>query len=249
MILARDAAGFVKHGAQLVLEAAAAAYRDHGRFIFCLTGGSTPKKLYELLAEPYYKERIDWANTIVLFGDERCVPPTDDQSNYKMAKDALLSKVPLPEKNIFRMAGEMTPPSEGAKAYEQSLKALFKGYFPKIDLLLLGVGDDGHIASLFPNTEALKETEKWVVANRVEKLSSNRITLTLPVINNARRVLFLVSGEAKAGVIKEILRSDLPKTRFPAQLVATYEGEVTWLLDKAAMSKCPDELRHKAFHL
>ncbi len=249
MILARDAAGLAKHGAQLVLEAAAAAYRDHGKFVLCLTGGSTPKRLYELLSEPYYKERIDWGNTIVLFGDERCVPPTDDQSNYKMAKEAFLSKVPLPEKNIYRMAGEMTPATEGARAYEQSLKALFKGYFPKIDLLLLGVGDDGHIASLFPNTDALKETEKWVVANRVEKLSSNRITLTLPVINNARRVLFLVSGDSKAGVIKEILREDMPKTRYPAQLVATYEGEVTWLLDKAAMSKCPDELRHKAFHL
>jgi 6-phosphogluconolactonase len=249
MILARDTAGFTKQAAQLVLEASAAALREHGRFVFCLTGGTTPKKLYELLAEPYYKERIDWGKTFILFGDERCVAPTDAQSNYKMAKDALLSKVPVPEKNVLRMPGEMTPPAEGAKAYEQALKALFKGFFPKIDLLLLGVGDDGHIASLFPGTDALKETEKWVVANFVTKLSSNRITLTLPVLNNARRVLFMVAGESKAGVIKEILRDDLPKNRYPAQMVSVYEGEITWLLDKPAMSKCPDELRHKAFHL
>jgi 6-phosphogluconolactonase len=249
MILARDAAGLAKHAAHMVLEASAAALREQGRFVFGLTGGTTPKKLYELLSEPYYKDRIDWGKTFVLFGDERCVPPTDDQSNYKMAKDALLSKIPVPEKNVYRIPAEMTPPQEGARAYEQSLKVLFKGYFPKVDLLLLGVGDDGHIASLFPHTDALKETEKWVVSNYVEKLSANRITLTLPVINNARHILFLVSGDSKAGVIKEILRDDLPKTRYPAQLVATYEGEVTWLLDKAAMSKCPDELRHRAFHL
>jgi 6-phosphogluconolactonase len=248
MILARDAAGLAKHAAQMVLEAASTAYRAHGRFVICLTGGTTPKKLYEILAEPYYKERLDWANTFVLFGDERCVPPTDDQSNFKMAHDALLGRVPIPERNVLRMPGEMTPPSEGAKSYEQALKALFKGYFPKIDLLLLGVGDDGHIASLFPNTEALKETEKWVVANHVAKLSANRLTLTLPVINNAQRILFLVSGESKAAVMKEILRNDTPH-RYPAQLVGTYEGEVTWLMDKLAMSKCPDELRHKAFHL
>jgi 6-phosphogluconolactonase len=249
LFLARDEAALAKHAAQLVLEASAAAFRDHGRFYFCLTGGKTPRKLYETLADPYYRDRIEWTNTLLLWNDERCVPPADPESNFKMANDALLTKVPIPEKNVFRMPAEMTPPNAAAKAYEQTLKTIFKGYFPKIDLMLLGVGDDGHIASLFPKTEALNETEHWVVMNHVEKLSSNRITLTLPVINNARRILFLVSGEAKAGIVKEILRTDLPTNRYPAQLVKTYEGEITWIFDKAAMSKCPDEIRYQAFHL
>ncbi len=249
ILLARDEAGFHKHAAQLVLESGAEAFRGHGRFMLCLSGGHTPKKLYELLAEPYYRERLDWTNTFILWSDERCVPPTDPESNYKMAFDAFLSKVPLPEKNIYRIPAEMTPPPAAAKAYEQSLKTLFQGYFPKIDLALLGMGDDGHIASLFPKTEALAEKERWVVSNYIEKLSSNRITLTLPVLNNARRVLFLVAGDSKAGIVKEVLRDDLPRNRYPAQMVSTYEGEVLWLLDKPAMSKCPDALRHTAFHL
>lgn len=249
MFLARDEAGLAKQAAQLVLESAAAAIREREAFTFCLSGGKTPKKLYELLAEPYYRDRIDWTKTFLLWSDERCVPPTDPESNYKLVRDAFLTKVPVPEKNILRIPAEMTPPPAAAKAYEQTLKTLFKGYFPKIDLVLLGLGEDGHIASLFPKTEALNEKERWVVANYVEKLSSNRITLSLPVINNARRVVFLVAGESKAGIVRELLRPDLPKNRYPAQLVSTYESEVIWVFDKAAMSKCPDDIRHLAFHL
>lgn len=247
--VARDEAGFFKQAAQLFLESAAAAVRTRGRFTVSLAGGSTPKKLYSLLSESYYRQRVDWEKTYVLWGDERTVPPTNNDSNYKMAHDALLAKVPISSDHILRIPAEMTSPFEAAKTYEQKLRVLFGKHVPKIDLMLLGLGEDGHTASLFPRTEALNEMDRWTVANTVEALSTTRITLTLPVINNSHRILFLVAGESKAAIVKEILREDLPQNRFPAQLVTPFDGELIWLFDKLAMSKCPDPIRHKAAHL
>lgn len=231
----------------MILEAAAEAFRDRQKFVLSLAGGSTPKKLYELLAKPYYQERLDFEKTFVIWGDERSVPPTHAESNYKMAHEAWLSKVAINADNIIRVPGEM-PPVEAAKTYEKTLKVLFGMTIglPKIDFSLLGLGDDGHTASLFPGTEASKETERWAVATHVTKAPHDRVTLTFPVLNSARRTLFLVTGGDKAGIVKEVLREDLPMNRYPAQRVQPKDGDVVWLLDGAAAEKLPNAIRAKA---
>lgn len=251
VLIARDGDSFTKKAAEIFLESCAQAVKERKRFAVAMAGGSTPKKLYSLLAEPYYQQRVSWDKTHVFWGDERCVAPDHEDSNFKMTKDALLSRVPLPEKNIYRMPGEMVPAWEGAKAYEQAMRVFFKwdGGWPKFDLILLGLGEDGHTASLFPGTTALSQIEHWVVANHVEKLAADRLTLTFPVLNAARRVLFLCSGASKAPVIKEIFRDDLPKDRYPSQRVNPAAGVLTWLLDKEASAQMPPDAKYKAFHL
>jgi 6-phosphogluconolactonase len=250
-LLARNEAGFHEKAAHVFLETAAQSIKDRGRFVVALTGGSTPKKFYSLLSTDYYKSRIDWPHVYLFWGDERCVPPQDDQSNFKMAKETLISQVSIPENNVFRIKGEMTPPLAAAKDYEAQLHAFFKLDYavPQFDLVLLGVGDDGHIASIFPRSEAMKEQSKWVVSNFVEKLSSNRITLTLPIINNARRILILFQGDRKGAIVKELFREDIPSNRYPVQYTNLAKGEVIWLLDPLAASKLPAEARYKLFHL
>lgn len=251
LLLARDEAGFFKKAADLFLESIAFAIKERKQCTIALSGGSTPKKLFQLLTQPYYQTRIDWPKVFIFWGDERCVPPTHGDSNYRMAQETLLSKVNIPKKNIYRIAGEMASPQEGAKAYEQALHAFFKLDYaiPHFDLILLGLGNDGHTASLFPKTEALNEDKKWITANYVEKFSTHRITMTVPIINDARRVLFLVQGEKKAEILHEVLRDDRPIDRYPAQLVRPNDGDLIWLFDKPAASKLPKPLLHAAFHL
>jgi len=249
VIVARDEETFFSKAAHLTLETVAFAVHQQGRCTIALSGGGTPKKLFQLLSEDFYRARIPWAKVFFFWGDERCVPPTHDDSNYKMAYDALLSKVPVPEKNIMRMPAEMDSPHEAAKAYEQTLKLFFDthGLFPKFDLIFLGLGEDGHTASLFPGTTALTEKLKWVTANHVEKLSANRLTLTFPVINHAGRVLFLCSGEAKTVKLKEIFQENA-SIRFPAQHVNP-DGELIWLMDHAAAAKLPPAVWNTASHI
>ena len=201
-----------------------------------LAGGSTPKATYEILARDY-ADRIDWSNVHVFFGDERTVPPDHEDSNYRMAREALLDHVPVG--SVHRMQGEL-PPGEAAEAYEQDLRNFFGAEeVPRFDLILLGTGPDGHTASLFPETSALEVHDRWVVANPVLKLDTTRITLTVPVINAARAVYFLVAGEGKARPVAEILEGDPDPREYPASLIQP-QGGPEWMLDQPAASLLAD---------
>lgn len=250
IIIAKDEEALSAKAAQVFLESHAQAVKERGRFTVALSGGDSPKKFFRRLAEPYYRDRVSWAQVYAFWGDERCVPPDHPESNYKMAHDLLLSKVPIPQKNILRIPAEMEPPHDAAKAYENTLKLFFNldRPLPVFDFNLLGVGEDGHTASLFPGTTALKEKLHWVSANFVEKLKAHRITLTFPVINNSRRVVFLCTGAAKAPILKEVLKKDGPVS-YPAQLVNPVKGELLWLLDGPAASKLPPAVHNEAVHV
>jgi len=228
-----DLGGLLAAARDEVVARAQRALRARRRFTLALSGGSTPKRLYEALVGA----EIDWARTQVFFGDERCVPPEHADSNYRMAREALLSRIAIPEKNVHRVKSEDADPERAAKAYEQELQGFFKlrpGELPTFDLCLMGMGPDGHTASLFPGTTALAEEVRLAVAPYVEKLESWRITLTAPVFNHARCVLFLVGGEDKAEALKGVLESDRPADELPARLVKPSAGELLWWVDKAA---------------
>jgi 6-phosphogluconolactonase len=213
------------------------AVEENGGFAVALAGGSTPKMTYEMLAREYppgNSEGLDWSKVHVFFGDERAVPPDHEDSNYGMASEALLDHVPVG--SVHRMRGEL-PPDEAAEAYERELRDFFDPEdLPRFDLILLGIGGDGHTASLFPETSALEVHDRWAVANPVLKLETTRITLTLPVINAARAVYFLVAGEGKADALAEILEGTPDPRQYPASLIHP-EGGPTWMLDEAAASK------------
>ena len=209
------------------------AIDERGRFAVALAGGSTPKATYEALARDY-ADKLDWSRVHVFFGDERTVPPDHEDSNYRMAQRALLSRVPVG--GVHRMRGE-SPPAEAAAAYEEELRRFFgPGDLPSLDLILLGLGEDGHTASLFPETSALDVADRWVVANPVLKLQTTRLTLTVPVINTAKAVTFLVAGEGKAGALREILEGDAAPRAYPAKFVNPESGVLTWMVDRAAAS-------------
>lgn len=222
--------------AKLFVSAANEAAQWRGVFRVALSGGSTPKGLYSLLAEDY-ADRVPWDKVHIYFGDERCVPPDDPESNFKMVHDAMLARINIPEANIHRMKGEIDP-EEAAADYERDLIESFglqPGELPIFDLILLGIGPDGHTASLFPESHAICETKRLVVATYVEKLDSTRLTLTPPVLKSARKVLFLIAGSEKAAALKHVLESDYQPGHYPAQLLRKAEGEVVWLVDKLAM--------------
>lgn len=206
------------------------AVEERGRFTVALAGGSTPKAAYGLLARDYAKT-IDWERVHVFFGDERSVPPDHEDSNYRMAREALLDHVSVG--SVHRMRGEL-PPDEAATSYEDELRRFFgEEEPPRFDLIWLGIGGDGHTASLFPETPALEVTDRLVVANPVPKLDTTRITLTAPVLNASRAVNFLVAGEGKAEALKEILEGDADPRRYPAKLVRP-PGGPAWMVDRAA---------------
>ena len=208
------------------------AIEERGRFAVVLAGGSTPETMYGILARDYIG-RIDWSKVYVFFGDERSVPPHHEDSNLKMASEVLLDHVPVA--NVHRIRGELSP-EEAAEAYEGELRTFFQTEdVPRFDLILLGTGADGHTASLFPWTPALEVRDRWVVANRVPRLDTTRITLTLPVINAARAVIFLVAGEDKAEALREILEGDADPRAYPANLVQP-PGGPKWMLDQSAAS-------------
>jgi 6-phosphogluconolactonase len=207
------------------------AIDERGRFAVALAGGSTPKATYEVLARDYANE-LDWSRVHVFFGDERTVPPDDEDSNYRMAYETLLSHVPVG--SVHRMRGEL-PPDEAAAAYEEEVRAFFGQVdVPRFDLILCGLGEDGHTLSLFPETAALDVTDRWVVANPVLKLGTTRLTLTIPVLNESRAVTFLVAGESKAEALKEVLEGDADPRAYPAKLVRPESGDLTWMVDRAA---------------
>ena len=225
--------------AEEVLRIATDAVAKRGRFTMALSGGSTPKNLYTLIAANA-SAALPWAQMFFFWGDERHVPPDDPDSNYRMAKESLLSKVPIPPGNIFPIPAENQDAVAAADAYEQTVRKFFAlrpGEFPRFDLILLGMGPDGHTASLFPETAALQEKSRLVVANWVEKLKTSRITLTLPVLNAARCVAFLVSGADKAAVLHEVLEGSAPAEKYPSKLVQPTNGKLIWFLDRAAASQ------------
>jgi 6-phosphogluconolactonase len=212
---------------------ATAAVKDHGRFSVALSGGSTPRNLYQLLASNAFSN-LPWDKTYFFFGDERHVPPDHSDSNYRMAKDALLWKVPEP--NVFRIHAEQDAEA-AARDYEQTLRTFFKlqpGEFPRFDLVFLGLGPDGHTASLFPGSAALNENSKLVVANWAEQVKSYRITLTFPVLNHAACVIFLACGPDKAGILREVLENK--SANLPSQRVLPLDGRLIWMVDRAAVS-------------
>ena len=209
------------------------AIEKRGRFTVALAGGSTPKLLYRLLSSDKFKDKINWKAVFFFFGDERNVSPDADESNFRMADETLFQPLQIPSDNIYRWETELEQPEKIAEDYGGQIKFFFQG-FPRFDLILLGMGDDGHTASLFPLTSALNETRKIAAANFVEKLDSMRLTLTFPVINNARNVIFLVSGSNKAKVLREVLEGDLQPKKFPSQKVKPENGRLFWLIDKPA---------------
>jgi 6-phosphogluconolactonase len=212
---------------------AGAAIAGSGRFAAALSGGNTPRSLYAVLAGPGFRDSISWDGVHLFWGDERAVPADHPDSNYRSAYETLLSKVPIPERNIHRIETELGP-EKAAAAYEDLLRRFFAlsgGASPRFDLILLGVGEEGHTASLFPGGGALREEKRLAVAAYVDKLKSHRITLTLPVLNHAANVFFLVSGQSKAKVVKEILGSH---SRLPAAEVQPANGRLLWLLDTPA---------------
>jgi 6-phosphogluconolactonase len=217
------------------------AIERQGRFTVALSGGSTPKVLYNLLAEEPCRTALDWKKVYFFFGDERTVPPDHADSNYRMAHEALLSKIETPPDQIYRMRGE-DEPGHAAEAYCAILREFFglrKGgaapeNFPRFDLVLLGMGPDGHTASLFPNTAALEKRDVPATANYVPQQNTMRLTLTFPSINRAANVLFLVTGKDKAEVLKEVLHGEFQPQAYPSQLIQPTNGKLTYLMDKPA---------------
>lgn len=241
---ADGAEALARAAAEEVTRAAEAAVREHGRFTIALSGGGTPKPLHRLLADPDepFRARLPWERIHFFWGDERHVPPDHADSNYRMARETLLDDAPVPAGNVHRMRAE-EPAAAAAAAYERELRDFFApppGELPRFDLLLMGLGPDGHTASIFPGTPVIHETERWVAAPWVEAHHTFRITLTPPVLNAAARVLFLVSGAEKAAAVRDTLEGPRDVDRHPAQVIAPARGTVLWLLDRAAASQLGD---------
>lgn len=216
---------------------ASESIEKRGQFTVALAGGSTPKALYQLLASDRYKNQIDWSSAFFFFGDERNVLPDDDESNFRTANDNLFAPLEIFPQNVFRWETELEDAAAIAKDYEAKIIDFFElgdGEFPKFDLILLGMGDDGHTASLFPFTDALNETKKIAVENKVEKLNTNRLTLTYPAINSAENVFFLIKGADKSETLKNVLEGDFEPLKFPSQNVQPTSGNLFWLVDAEA---------------
>jgi 6-phosphogluconolactonase len=232
-----DLSALVRAAAERVVGAANEAVQRSGRFAIALSGGSTPRPLYELLGSEAWAARVDWNKVHVFWGDERAVAPDAPQSNYRMAKEALLDRVPILASSVHRIQGELSPEA-AATAYERTLREFFPEHSgASFDVLLLGLGPDGHVASLFPGTPALHETERWVVPNHSPVPPPERVTLTPPVLNRSRQVLFLVTGADKAERIVEVLDGPFEPERLPAQAIDLVAGTASWFFDRAAAAR------------
>lgn len=232
-----DAHGLAHAAGEHFMAIAAAAIAARAQFSVALSGGSTPRPLFERLATEELASQLPWSSVHVFWGDERCVPPDHPDSNYAMARETLLDHVPIPPPNVHRIQGEMEP-SEAAAVYERTLRQFFvPGPEPEMvtfDLVLLGLGTDGHTASLFPGSELLEEQSRWVAANRADQARGWRVTLTPPAINAARHVTFLVAGAGKATILQQVLSGPRQPGSLPAQIVDPRSGNLLWLLDSAA---------------
>ena len=234
-----DHASLARRAAEQFTALAEYAIRKRGRFVVALSGGSTPKPMNTLLATTFAGQ-IDWSKVFIFWGDERCVAPQDSESNYGNAYESLLVNVPIPPENIQRVHGELSP-EHAAQKYEDKLRTFFAGKpTPRFDLILLGLGDDGHTASLFPGTPGIRENSRWAVAvNHQEPPLPlvDRVTLTPPIINAAANISFLVTGSSKAERLRQVLREQYNPDRLPAQVIRPKDGKLFWLLDEAAAAK------------
>lgn len=251
-----DLEALSREAAKIFSTAAAEALEEEGKCAIALSGGSTPRRLYEILSSEPYRTLIPWDSVHLFWGDERMVPPDHPNSNYRMVYETLLSHIDIPPENIHRMKGEL-PPEQAAAAYEEELRAYFGTLpdsssspsksgsthsasgnpVPSFTLILAGLGADGHTASLFPGAPALQEEKRWVVHQFVEKLRAFRLTLTPPVFNAAQHLLFLVSGEEKADILDRVLHAPFNPAELPAQIIKPHHGQLTWLVDRQAAKK------------
>ncbi len=228
-----DPEAMSRGAAELLVGIAKQAVAARGRFSVALSGGGTPRRTYELLATAPYREQVDWSRAHIFWGDERCVPLDDPRSNARLAREALLGHVPIPPGQLHPLDC-LPSPREGARRYEVMLREFFAPAPPCFDLIMLGLGDNGHTASLFPGTPVLTESKRWVAEVYVPQQELHRLTLTAPIINGADSVAFLVAGAAKAAVVREVIQGPRDPLRLPAQLINPQPGELYWLLDKAA---------------
>lgn len=226
-----------REAAEKFCSAGTDAIKKNGRFTVALSGGSTPRGLHQELAT-HFASKLPWDKVFFFWGDERHVPPDSSDSNYRMANETLLSKLPVPRQNIFRIPAELRDAREAARKYSETLEEFFHpnaNDFPRLDFILLGMGPDGHTASLFPGTAGLEDKDEFVIANWVEKLNTFRITFTFPVLNNAVFVMMLVSGDEKAEMVRRALKD--PSANLPCQRVHPEKGELVWYIDKGAAVK------------
>jgi 6-phosphogluconolactonase len=236
IVVLPDPAALADEAARRFVALARAAVAAHGRFTVALSGGSTPRALHERLARPPLCDVVDWANVHIFWGDERMVPPDDPESSYRMARETLLQHVPIPAANIYPVPTVGGTPEAAAKAYQETILAVFGADLPRFDLILLGMGPDGHTASLFPGQpEVIRPSEMLVAAvHNAPKPPPTRVTFTYKLINAAANVIFLAAGADKAAILREVLRGPIDVARLPAQGVWPERGELAWLVDAAA---------------
>jgi 6-phosphogluconolactonase len=236
-----DAEAVSRGAADEFVRCAREAIAARGKFTVALSGGSTPKRTFELLAVPPQRDQVEWGKVHVFWGDERSVPPEHKDSNYRMASEAMLSKLPIPAAQVHRIEAERTDRDAAAREYQATLAKVcgadVNGPPPALDLIMLGMGPDGHTASLFPGTTALTETKRWVVVNFVPKFSTDRVTMSAPMLNAGREVLFLVAGPDKTDPLHEVLEGKPNATLYPSQLIKPVSGALVWFVDRAAAAK------------
>jgi 6-phosphogluconolactonase len=230
------------NAANFIAETIKRTLQEQKFFTVALSGGNSPRLIYSMLAENEMKKKIDWNKVFIFWGDDRYLPHTSPESNYRMAYDTLLSKIEIPQENIFRIPTEVSPPEEAALLYETIMKKVFvklgaidlNKKLPVFDLVILGVGRDGHTASLFPGHRAVNEQKRWVTHVRAHARVTlhDRITITLPVINNAKNVMFIISGEGKGKIIKDIFENKSVGKVYPASMIKPHDGQSVWFIDK-----------------
>lgn len=242
-----DSEQLARAAAELFVSLAADAHQAGGRFRVALSGGSTPRRMYQLLATAEFSPRVEWNGVDLFWGDERCVPAEDPASNYRMTAEALVGHIPIPPANVHRVPTEIGPPLAVASAYETDIRRSFQcpSSVPRFDLVFLGLGTNGHTASLFPRSEALREQSRLVTAESVAEVNMWRITMTAVLLNRGRTVAFLVEGKQKADVVREVLLGPRDPERLPAQLIAP-QGKLLWMLDEAAASLLPEAERRRS---
>ncbi len=232
----KDLVKLSQAAAEIFIDIAGQSNNSRGRFCVALSGGNTPRKLYEILTSVSFCDKIHWEVVHVFWGDERCVPDSDPRSNALMAHQTLLDHVPIPAENIHPMRTDL-PPADAASQYESELRKFFGNQPPFLDLVLLGLGKNAHTASLFPHTPVLNEKERWVSEVYVTEQEMYRLTLTTPFINQAAQVVFLVSGAEKASALQNVLESAYQPNEYPAQLIHPKNAHLIWLVDKSAGHK------------
>lgn len=236
VIVCEDLEALIRRAAAEFVLLAKKSVLQSGRFAVALSGGSTPIGFYSLLSTSEFRDQVPWRQVHIFWGDERCVPPDHPESNYDIVRNALLARIPTPEENVHRMKGEADPEAS-ALEYEQTLREFFRladGEFPRFDLILLGLGQDGHTASLFSGTEVLEERKRLVAAVYAEKMKSHRLTLTFPVLNHGANIVFLVAGKEKAAVLRDVLQGGSKTEALPAERVKPQSGRLVWLVDRGA---------------